>query len=45
MFRTYVAMGMMALGVFTYAQYTGVSLFDAEQTRPMPGQRSSMVHK
>ena len=43
MFRTYVAAGLMALGVFSYAQYTGVNLFAGEQARPVAAQ--SGVHK
>ena len=45
MFRTYVAMGMMALGVFSYAQYAGISAFSEQATRPVPGQTSSATHK
>lgn len=45
MFRTYVAMGMMALGVFSYAQYAGLSAFSEQATRPAPGQQSSATHK
>jgi hypothetical protein len=44
MFRTYVAMGLMALGVFSYAQYSGLSMFATEESKPVPGQRSA-VHK
>lgn len=44
MFRTYVAMGMMALGIFSYAQYSGLSIYATEDSKPVPGQRSA-VHK
>jgi len=44
MFRAYVAMGMMALGVFSYSQYAGLSAFDGEQAKPVPGQQSA-THK
>jgi hypothetical protein len=45
MFRSYVAMGLMALGVFSYAQYAGISAFSEQQaTRPVPGQ-SATTHK
>lgn len=44
MFRSYVAAGMMALGVFSYAQYTGYNLFSGEQARPVPGQQTG-THK
>jgi len=44
MFRTYVAMGLMALGVFTYAQYSGLSMFATSESRPVPGQQGA-VHK
>ena len=44
MFRSYVAMGMMALGVFTYAQYSGLSVYGTEQAKPVPGQQSA-THK
>ncbi len=44
MFRGYVAAGLMALGVFTYSQYAGLSLFSGEQARPVSGQQSG-VHK
>jgi hypothetical protein len=44
MFRTYVAMGLMALGVFTYVQYAGLSVFAASESRPAPGQQGA-VHK
>lgn len=45
MFRTYVAMGMLALSVFTYAQYTGISAFSEEPTRSAPAQRGGATHK
>ena len=45
MFRTYVAMGMMALSVFTYAQYSGLSVFGGEDTRPAPGLQQGATHK
>lgn len=45
MFRTYVAMGMLALSVFTYAQYTGISAFSEEPTRPVTAQRGGATHK
>lgn len=44
MFHTYVAMGMMALGIFSYAQYSGLSIYATEDSKPVPGQRSA-VHK
>jgi len=44
MFRSYVAAGLMAFGVFSYAQYAGMSLFSGEPARPVPGQQSA-VHK
>jgi hypothetical protein len=44
MYRSYIAMGLMALGVFTYAQYSGLSVFATEESKPVPGQRSA-VHK
>jgi len=44
MFRTYVAMGLLALGIFTHAQYTGYNVFATEQERPVAG-RSSASHK
>ena len=44
MFRTYVAMGLMSLGVFTYAQYAGLSVLGTEQAKPVPGQQSA-THK
>jgi hypothetical protein len=45
MFRSYIAMGMMSLGIFSYAQYTGISAFSEQATRPVPGQASSATHK
>jgi hypothetical protein len=44
MFRTYVAMGLMSLGVFTYAQYAGLSVDGTDQVKPVPGQQSA-THK
>ena len=44
MFRTYVAMGLMALGIFTYVQYSGLSVFAISETKPVPGQQGA-VHK
>ena len=44
MYRSYIAMGLMALGVFTYAQYSGLSVFATEESKPVAGQRSA-VHK
>jgi hypothetical protein len=43
MFRSYVAAGLMALGVFTYSQYAGLSPFSGDQARPVAGQPG--VHK
>jgi hypothetical protein len=34
---------LMALGVFTYSQYAGLSPFSGEQARPVAGQPG--VHK
>ena len=45
MFRTYVAMGLLGLSVFSYSQYAGLSVFSPEQTRPAPGQQSAATHK
>ena len=45
MFRTYVAAGLMALGVFSYSQYAGLSVFGGEQARPVPPGQQSAVHK
>jgi hypothetical protein len=39
-----VAAGLMALGVFSYSQYAGLSPFAGEPARPVPGQQSA-VHK
>jgi hypothetical protein len=44
MFRTYVTMGLMALGVFTYTQHAGLSAFGTDQARLVPGQQSA-THK
>ena len=44
MYRSYIAMGLMALSVFTYAQYSGLSVFATEEGKPVPGQRS-VTHK
>jgi len=44
MFRTYVAVGLMALGIFTYAQYSGWSVFATSATKSAPGTRGA-VHK
>jgi hypothetical protein len=44
MFRSYVAMGLLALGVFTHAQYTGLSVFATGESKPVPGQQST-THK
>lgn len=43
MYRSYIAMGLMALGVFTYAQYSGLSVFATGESKPVPGQ--SVTHK
>ncbi|MBL8485652.1 MAG: hypothetical protein JNK22_00925 [Rhodocyclaceae bacterium] len=48
MARAYLMIGLLALGVFSWAQYRGVGLFDdhgsSQASRLGPGQRSTF-HK
>ncbi len=45
MYRAYLAAGLLALSMFSYAQYRGWSVFSTDESRPLPGSTRSAFHK
>lgn len=45
MFKAYVASALLALGLFTWAQYHGWSVYSQNEGKPTPGTARSAYHK
>lgn len=45
MFKSYVAACVFALGLFSYAQYHGWSVWSVSESKPQPGVARSAYHK
>ncbi|MBU0593538.1 MAG: hypothetical protein KKH74_07370 [Gammaproteobacteria bacterium] len=45
MFKSYVAAGVFALGLFSYAQYHGWSVWSVSESKPQLGVARSAYHK
>lgn len=45
LFKTYIASGMLALALFSYAQYHGWSVWGINESKPGPGTTRSAYHK
>ena len=45
MFKTYLAIGLLALSLFAWAQYHGWSIYSVNEAKPQPGTARSAYHK
>lgn len=44
-FKTYIASGLLALALFSYAQHQGWSMWGVNENKPQPGTTRSAYHK
>ena len=45
MFRAYLALGLMIVSLFSWAQYRGWSIYGVSEGKPQPGSVRSAYHK